>query len=103
MLMLIDLKSRRLNIMTTCNQCGDELEIGSWPFCKGTGSHGQGVNSIIPDDIPGGVLIRHGLMDPVTLEPVRYYSKSAVAKEAKARGLTPMVRHVGREGGDTSK
>src|SRR5712675_926496 len=24
-----------------CPQCGDELHIGSWPMCKGAGSHGS--------------------------------------------------------------
>jgi hypothetical protein len=25
--------------LTRCDQCGDRLEVGSWPFCRGKGSH----------------------------------------------------------------
>lgn len=55
--------------------------------------------AVIPDEIPGGILIRHGLCDPITGDPVRYYSKSEMVREAKRRGLVNMVRHVpGRDG-----
>jgi hypothetical protein len=57
---------------------------------------------VIPDDIPGGVEIRHGLADPVTGEPVRYYSKSEMRREAKRRGLINLVEHVPQRGSDKS-
>ena len=62
-------------------------------------------NSVIPDDIPGGVWIRHGLVDENTGEPVKYYSKSEIAKEAKRRGLVNLVEHVTdpKSGSDKSK
>lgn len=72
-----------------CEKCGKELVIGEWPFCP----HGFGANSVIADDIPGGVEIRHGLCNEDG-SPRRYYSKSEMAKEAKKRGLVNRVEHV---------
>ena len=51
------------------------------------------------DDIPGGLLVEHGLCGPGG-EPRRYYSKSEMAREAKRRGLTNWVEHVPDKGSD---
>ena len=59
--------------------------------------------AVIGDDIPGGVWIHHGLCDPVTGEPRKYYSKSEMAAEAKRRGILNNVRHVGGKGSDKSE
>jgi len=60
------------------------------------------VDVAIGDDIPGGVLIQHGIChDDGT--PRRYYSKSEMALVAKEKGLTNVVRHVGSSGSDKSK
>ncbi len=74
---------------TTCNKCSKVLEIGEWPFCP----HGMGANSVTPDEIPGGVEIRHGICNEDGT-PRRYYSRSEMAKEAKRRGLVNHVEHV---------
>ena len=78
--------------VVACEECGAETSR-VWL------GHGA---SVIPDDIPGGILIRHGLCDPDTGEPVRYYSKSDIAREAKKRGLVNVVEHVGSQGSDKS-
>lgn len=83
--------------MTTCDKCGAELVIGDFPFCP----HGRGANGVIPDDIPGGVLMEHGICNSDG-SPRRYYSKSEMAREAKARGLMPFVRHTPEQGSDKS-
>ncbi len=57
-------------------------------------------NAVIGDEID--VVVRHGLCDEVTGEPVRYRSREAMAKEAARRGLTNLVEHHTR-GGDRSK
>lgn len=44
------------------------------------------------DDIPGGLLVEHGICNPDGT-PRRYYSKSEMAREAKRRGLTNWVEH----------
>jgi len=75
-----------------CPQCGEPTET-LWRKSSG----------IIPDDIPGGILIEHGLCDPVTGEPRRYYSRSEIAKEAARRGLVNHVEHVSGYGTDKSK
>lgn len=81
-----------------CSKCNKELTVGEWPFCP----HGQGKTNVIGDDIPGGVLIYHGLCNEDG-SPRRYYSKSEMEKEAKRRGLVNMVRHVTAPGTDKSK
>ena len=77
-----------------CPSCGQETER-VWLNNK--------TANVISDDIPGGVLIKHGLCDPETGEPRRYYSKSEIAAEAKRRGLTQAVRHTPEQGSDKSR
>ena len=50
--------------------------------------------AVIADEIPGGVWIHHGICNEDGT-PRKYYSKSEMAAEAKRRGLTNLVRHVG--------
>lgn len=79
----------------TCEKCSKELTVGEWPFCP----HGYGSFTHIPDEIPGGVDIKHGLCNEDGT-PRRYFSRSEIAAEAKRRGLVNYVRHVGTKGGD---
>lgn len=53
---------------------------------------------MIPDSIPGGRLIEN-----LTPQPKRYYSRTEIKDEMRARGVRPMVRHVGDPGSDKSK
>jgi hypothetical protein len=73
---------------TVCEKCGEALSLGEWPFCP----HGAGKSNVITDDIPGGVLIYHGICNSDGT-PRRYYSKSEMTKEAKRRGLVNHVEH----------
>ena len=73
--------------------------IGSWPFCRGTGSHGKGQTpTVIDDSIPGGMTIEN--MGPV---PLTFHSKSEWRREMKARGLRQAVRHMPLPGTDKSE
>lgn len=77
------------------------------PICKECGASTSrvwlpGTRAIIDDDIPGGVLIHHGICNEDGT-PRRYYSKSEIAKEAKRRGLHNHVEHVTAPGTDKSK
>jgi len=83
---------------TLCDRCGAELQVGDFPFCP----HGRGANSVIQDSIEGGIEIRNGLCNEDG-SPRRYYSKSAIAAEAKRRGLTNHDTHIGAPGSDKSK
>lgn len=87
---------------TTCDRCGAELQIGDFPFCNGDPARHQPYGGgVTPDDIPGGMLIAHGLChDDGT--PRKFYSKSEIAREAKQRGWTNYVRHVGERGSGKS-
>lgn len=75
-----------------CPECG-EPTITLW-----TGK----ANSVIADDIPGGIWMKHGVCNDDGT-PKKYYSKSEIAKAAKAKGLEPYVRHIGERGSDKSK
>lgn len=60
-------------------------------------------SNVVGDDIPGGILIRHGLCAEDGT-PIRYYSKSEINAEAKRRGLVNMVKHeADNRSGDKSK
>jgi hypothetical protein len=86
----------------TCDRCGHDIGIGDYPFCKGNVSDHQGGHyGVIPDDIPGGLVIEHGLCHEDGT-PRTYYSKTEINREAKRRGWTPFVRHVGERGSDKS-
>jgi hypothetical protein len=51
-----------------------------------------GTTGAYQDQIPGGVEIKHGWLG-ADGKPMRYYSKSEIAKEAKKRGLVQKVEH----------
>lgn len=58
--------------------------------------------AVIADDIPGGVLIYHGLChDDGT--PRCFYSNSEIARAAKEKGLVNHVEHMPARGSDKSK
>lgn len=60
--------------------------------------------SVIPDDIPGGVLIHNGICGPGgAADPIRYYSKSEMNRAAKEKGLMSRVEHIGSPGSDKNK
>lgn len=83
-----------------CERCHQSLSQGEHGLYLCPLEPSRGV-SVIGDDIPGGVLIEHGLCH-ADGAPQRFYSKSALAREAKARGLVSMVRHVPDRGSDKS-
>lgn len=88
-----------------CDKCGHIIQIGDFPFCKGSVTdHINPRFGVTGDDIPGGLDVKHGICWPDGT-PRRYYSKSAI-REAAARmgytigGETPKPRQevVDREG-----
>lgn len=68
-----------------CDSCGHEIVFGEHPFCP----HGFGTNCVVGDDIPGGLMIEHGICN-ADGSAKRYDTKSSIYKAAKAKGL-----HVG--------
>lgn len=84
------------------------LRVGERPPCPECGESTETLwrnpNNIIADDIPGGIWIYHGVCNEDGT-PRKYYSKSEILKEAKRRGLEPIVRHVTppKSGSDKSK
>lgn len=79
------------------------LKVGERPDCPECGASTSTLweqsTNIIPDDIPGGMLIEHGICNEDGT-PRRYYSKSEMAAEAARRGLTNIVEHKTPPGTD---
>lgn len=95
-----------------CEKCEHRVKVLGWdydapPSCPEHGpmviDSGQfGVApGVIPDDIPGGYYVKHGLCNPDGT-PRRFDSKSAMRKEAAARGWTNLVEHKPLPGTDKS-
>lgn len=80
----LDFLVRDNGIVAPC-ECGGSMEL----IKLETGHRTAHVHG---DDIPGGILIKHGICNP-DATPRRYYSKSEMAKTAKAMGLTNYVVH----------
>lgn len=51
-----------------------------------------------PDSIPGGLVLEN-----LTPQPKRFYSRTEIKDEMRARGVEAKVRHVGAQGSDKSK
>lgn len=72
----------------TCDKCGHDIQIGDYPFCKGSVIDHQNARfGVIGDDIPGGLDVKHGICWPDGT-PRRFYSKSEIRKAADAAGYT---------------
>lgn len=81
-----------------CGTCSHKFEViermaEDGPVaCKECGGDAHRIistHSVTGDDIPGGIMIEHGICNPDG-SPKRYDSKSAIYKAAKKAGL-----HVG--------
>ena len=71
-----------------CEKCGHDIQIGDYPFCKGSvADHGVSHVGVAGDDIPGGLEVKHGICWPDGT-PRRFYSKSEIRKTAADAGLT---------------
>lgn len=83
------------------------LNVGERPPCPTCGENTEtlweNASSVAGDDIPGGIWVKHGLCDPETGTPRKYYSKSEMAAEAKRRGLINRVEHVCEPGTDKNR
>ena len=77
-----------------CDDCGQDVGVGEWPWCP----HGVPSMVVIDDTITGGARMFENLGP----QPVYIESKSQLRAEMNARGLQPMVRHVGLPGTDKS-
>lgn len=72
----------------TC-KCGEPMST----LWRGTSQ------TVIGDDIPGGIEIRHGICNPDGT-PKRYYTKSSIHAAAKAAGLQVSDQHLPKPGTD---
>lgn len=70
----------------TCDRCGALISVGDFPFCP----HGRYAGNNAVDTLPGGARFIENLGP----EPIWIETKTQLARECKARGLVPFVRHV---------
>lgn len=69
----------------TCTACGGVQFEVKWTEAS---SHGVTTSQavVIGDDIPGGIVINHGICEE-NGDPKKYYTKSDIRKAAKAKGF----------------
>ena len=86
-----------------CKVCGWTAEIYALPFqhplCPRCGVLTEriylGGYGVIPDEIPGGLVVEN-----LGHKPVKVYSRSELKLEAEKRGLVQTVRHIGSPDSD---
>ncbi len=71
-----------------CEKCGEEILIGSWPFCDGSG-HSRANVSVIDDTLEGGPRF----FDTMGPTDVWIDSKSQWRREVAKRNLVNVDRH----------
>jgi hypothetical protein len=69
-----------------CDECGEEVRIGDWPFCP----HGPSTLTVVPDDVPGGFIAENGFD-----VPTRFDSHSAHVRALAERGLEIRAKNAG--------
>ena len=72
--------------MVICTRCYEPVDQGSHGLYECPLRSGGVAPTIFPDDIPGGMLIEHGLCH-ADGTPRRFDSRSSIRAEAAARGL----------------
>lgn len=77
--------------MICCDRCGEELQVGSWPFCP----HGTSHLHVIQDSVPGGLWVEN--FGP---KPMRFDSHSEKRRYMDVHGIRSQVRHIGTQGSD---
>jgi hypothetical protein len=77
-----------------CEKCGEELVVGSWPFCRG--GHAPGTANVIGDEIDIST-------DNISGHMERFRSRARMNQRMREFGVMPYVRHVGEPGSDKSK
>ena len=69
-----------------CEDCGQHIDVGAWPFCP----HGRSTLAVVPDDVPGGFIVENGFD-----RPMRFDSHSAHERALADRGLEIRAKNAG--------
>lgn len=72
-----------------CDRCGQELQVGDFPFCTPTSGHGPWSVSVIDDQLEGGPRRFETMGDDAPY----IESKSQWRREVEARGLLHVDKH----------
>jgi hypothetical protein len=81
-----------------CDDCGQIIGVGEWPWCPHGIPERPGGTAMIDDQVSGGPR----LFENLGHEPVYVESKSQLRDEMRARGLQHRVEHRGVPGSDKS-
>lgn len=80
-----------------CERCGHELQVGDYPYCRGTADgHQVGTAVVIGDECD---FMQHN----GTREPIRFRSKQEYKRWLKQHDYRIYDTHVGEPGSDKSK
>jgi hypothetical protein len=82
-----------MTIDDCCPTCGHRFIVSDWPWCP----HGQGTNSVVPDDYGKDIVC-----ETMGHEPVTYRTRSERRRLMKAHNLEEFVRHQPPPGSDHS-
>jgi hypothetical protein len=85
-----------LDARMTCDKCGGQIDIGSFPFCKGNpADHGHGHATVRGDEID---FVQHN----GTKEPIRFRSRGEFKRWLKEHNYEVGDSHVPLKGSDKS-
>jgi hypothetical protein len=73
--------------MAACDRCYKPADVGEHGLYLCPLEPRRNAPVVRPDDIPGGLVIEHGLCNPDGT-PRTYYSQSEITRECQLRGLT---------------
>ena len=65
----------------TCDDCGQELHTGSWPWCP----HGVSQTWVVPDSIPGGMVVENMSHEPFTVYSQTEFKAAMAAHKVELR------------------
>ena len=65
----------------TCEDCGQELHTGSWPWCP----HGVSQTCVVPDSIPGGMVVENMSHEPFTVYSQTEFKAAMAAHKVELR------------------
>lgn len=77
-----------------CDQCGQEIAIGDWPYCP----HGRSQLAAHPDDVPGGFIVENGFEGPRRFDSHSAHERALAEAgyEIRAKWAGPNDQHLTR-------
>lgn len=81
-----------------CDDCGGEIRVGDYPFCRGDASrHAPTTLKVVGDSYIGGLKVYN-----LAPEPITFQSRTAHRDYLRRHGLVQKVEHIPMPGSDKS-